>query len=481
MRKYAFTVAEIAVAIVVMAVIVAVTLPITKDKFDKVDYASYYLGYKTAQNFGFILQKEVQAHGGSSSSSTTEGTGSSSAGSDGTCSLSSGGCFQAPVSSEVLGFLTKAECEAVKDSLGIKICPTDRDFWAAMVQHCGGVEYLPTYKETERMLNYLYGLESTTDISGSGGGYNGWVNNGTLNREHTAVLGIPDDAHPVIVNSQVSSTGTGASYPSCSDSNVIWWNYGRDCCTSSNFFAFCKTPAGLGGIKDPSAEAEEKEEDSGDLGGTAEGYETTTGFCELLFTNFNLPESHKKCDVTNTTVQEAAASKDFSSLTPHIILPNGLKVYIASDLAEIEQLNDSPISADKSGFVIYIDVDGSRSKTRLYDDVFPFYLTESGKLIPGYDSTITAGANCEKNLAFDIVYDKFSGSNRKVKKYEAGTVTGSDLNSFKNTACVSGYVRSLKYCGISPDMSIIYDGVNCKTDKKADCRLKVRKPLRIFK
>ena len=59
MRKNAFTMAEIVVAIIVMAVIVAVVVPITRDKFEKVDYASYYLGYKSAQNFNFLLQKEI--------------------------------------------------------------------------------------------------------------------------------------------------------------------------------------------------------------------------------------------------------------------------------------------------------------------------------------------------------------------------------------------------------------------------------------
>ena len=101
-------------------------------------------------------------------------------------------------------------------------------------------------------------------------------------------------------------------------------------------------------------------------------------------------------------------------MTPHIVLQNGLKIYIASDYGEIDQLNDSVDEADKTGFTIYIDVDGKRSKTRLYDDVFPFYLAKSGKVIPGYDSNIVAGANCEKNLAFDILYDKFSGANRMV-------------------------------------------------------------------
>ena len=482
MRKNAFTMAEIVVAIIVMAVIVAVVVPITRDKFEKVDYASYYMGYKTAQNFNFLLQNEIIKKEGPYTSSNVE-TDNSSSTTTGTCSLSSGICFQTPVNSATLGYLTKAQCEAVKDSLGIKICPTDRDYWAAMVQHCGGVQYLPTYEETQKMLNYLYGLETTTDISGSGGGYNGWVNNGTLNRDHAAMLGIPNEAYPVIVNSKVSDTGTGASYPSCGGDNVIWWNYGRDCCSSSNFFAFCKTPEGLGGIKDPSKESEEenKNNSSDNLNGVAEGFETTAGFCELLYNNFNLPSSHKKCDVTNTEIQQAALSKDFSNLTPHIKLPNGLKVYIASDLAEIAQLSDSTNERDQLGFTVYIDVDGSKSKTRLYDDVFPFYLTKSGKIIPGYDPSTIAGANSEKNLAFDLLYDEFNGTgSRKLKMLQDDVTAGADLHSFKNVACLAGYVKSTTYCGFSPDAGKTVNGVNCNTNNKADCRLRVRKPLRIF-
>ena len=48
-------------------------------------------------------------------------------------------------------------------------------------------------------------------------------------------------------------------------------------------------------------------------------------------------------------------------------------------MEEIAQLKDSVDEDDRVGFVVYVDIDGKRSKTRLYDDVFPFYLTKSGK------------------------------------------------------------------------------------------------------
>ena len=194
------------------------------------------------------------------------------------------------------------------------------------------------------------------------------------------------------------------------------------------------------------------------------------------------PETLKTCDGISTDLPQAISTKDFSFINPNLTLPNGLKIYIASDFAEIEALNDSLDEDDRVGFVVYVDVDGSRSKSRLYDDVFPFYLTKSGKVIPGYDSSTVAGANCEKNLAFDILYDEFDSSgNRKLKRLDGVSIGGADMYSFKNAACISGYVKSQKYCGISFDGSLVINGVNCKTDDKADCRIQVRKPLKIFR
>ena len=54
--------------------------------------------------------------------------------------LTDGTCFTAPFKPEPL---TKAECEQLKDKLGIKKCYIDNDYWAGAVKACGGVSKMP--------------------------------------------------------------------------------------------------------------------------------------------------------------------------------------------------------------------------------------------------------------------------------------------------------------------------------------------------
>ena len=54
--------------------------------------------------------------------------------------LTDGTCFTAPFKPEPL---TKAECEQLKDKLGIEKCYIDNDYWAGAVKACGGVSKMP--------------------------------------------------------------------------------------------------------------------------------------------------------------------------------------------------------------------------------------------------------------------------------------------------------------------------------------------------
>ncbi len=455
----AFTVAEIVVSMVVMAVIASVVVPITRDKFEKVDYASYYLGYKAAQDFVMLMPKSALNKDGSGGSSGSA------------CSISSGACFTTPLRGNEITPISKSECESIKDSLGIKTCPVENDRWAAAVKHCGGVNRLISTQEAQHMIDYIYGYG--IDVTQSGSGYTGNFIEGSLNRELARVVGIPDDANPTLYVSNESDTGVINPYPGLGNDYVMSFSWGRNSGSSNGFFIFCKAP-GVNVIRSPKEPEEKEEEDTSNALATGE-------FCEILYNNLNLSESHKKCDVLNTDVQQAAANKDFSGLTPHMVLQNGLKIYIASDYGEISQLSDSLEESDRIGFTVYIDVDGNRSKSRLYDDVFPFYIVNSGKVIPGYDASIVAGANSEKNLAFDLLYDDFDASgNRKLKRLSGYSVSGADEASFKNGACITGYVKSQKYCSMDPSTGVTVNGINCATDKKVDCRMKVRKPLKVF-
>lgn len=53
--------------------------------------------------------------------------------------------------------ITKAECEELKSTLGIKNCNYDSDYWAGAVKACGGVNKLPTMAQLAAIANYVYG------------------------------------------------------------------------------------------------------------------------------------------------------------------------------------------------------------------------------------------------------------------------------------------------------------------------------------
>ena len=64
-----------------------------------------------------------------------------------------GKCFGAPFSPS---YLTRAECEAEKGNLGIKLCCYDDDYWAGAVKQCGGVSKMPTMDDLAKLASQLY-------------------------------------------------------------------------------------------------------------------------------------------------------------------------------------------------------------------------------------------------------------------------------------------------------------------------------------
>ncbi|MBS6603748.1 MAG: type II secretion system protein, partial [Brachyspira sp.] len=67
--------------------------------------------------------------------------------------LDNGKCFTAAFSPKPI---TRAECEAQKDELGIKACNYESDYWAGAVKQCGGVNNLPTMADLGRIASAIY-------------------------------------------------------------------------------------------------------------------------------------------------------------------------------------------------------------------------------------------------------------------------------------------------------------------------------------
>ena len=63
-------------------------------------------------------------------------------------------CYTAPFTPTPM---TKAECEAQKDALGIRECGyDDDDYWAGAVKQCGGVSKMPTMAQLAELASQLY-------------------------------------------------------------------------------------------------------------------------------------------------------------------------------------------------------------------------------------------------------------------------------------------------------------------------------------
>ena len=64
---------------------------------------------------------------------------------------------------QIITPMTKAQCEAKKESLGIKACNYDNDYWAAAVEKCGGVQNLPTDDDLYELSKTIYGESNCND------------------------------------------------------------------------------------------------------------------------------------------------------------------------------------------------------------------------------------------------------------------------------------------------------------------------------
>lgn len=185
--------------------------------------------------------------------------------------------------------------------------------------------------------------------------------------------------------------------------------------------------------------------------------------CEQISEHFNISE--KNCNITPNTVTAYAKSGVFD-INPHIVFTNGLKLYIGSDYGEIDDLSDAENEDDRTGYILYIDINGTLGAGKLWDDVYPFYKLKSGKIITGYKKGAQDGKNYNNLISVNVLYDYYSGENRE----ERLLITDAD---YHRAACISGYIKSQKYCG-----AILQDDI-CK-DMVKDCRMIVKKPIKIF-
>lgn len=189
---------------------------------------------------------------------------------------------------------------------------------------------------------------------------------------------------------------------------------------------------------------------------------TPSDLCTEIKDNFNV--SSAQC-ATPAIPSTGVTSDTFKNKTPHITFANGLNLYI-TEYGDIPVLSGSSDDRDKRGYVVYIDINGSNSGGVLYEDIFPFYLLESGKIVPGYSEDVISGPINKEYLKVNVLYDNYSAQSRQIKLLLKDT-------NFRAAACAIGYVTASGYC----DGRTEYD--LCKKDYH-DCRMIVKEPYKFF-
>ena len=178
----------------------------------------------------------------------------------------------------------------------------------------------------------------------------------------------------------------------------------------------------------------------------------------------------------------ADGTTNFADKKPDISLRNGLRLYnMHKDATALAVLAgntqggvyDGVPNTNTWGYTVYVDIDGPKGDSQLWSDVYPFYITLSGKIIPGYDSSNpgVSGGDSTRHLQVSVEYEDYTSGNRRVK-WLAKSVP------FKEGACLSGYIGSATpYCKNNTAINKLSE---CTTDGNSLCRLKQIQPIKFF-
>ena len=204
-------------------------------------------------------------------------------------------------------------------------------------------------------------------------------------------------------------------------------------------------------------------------------------YCEYLVDLFNTRSNSNTCSGTAIGANET----NFSGKTPDITLRNGMRMYnvrqpyaLLPDLAnnieggKIEQEDGSIIDTNAYGYTVYIDIDGEKGGSEKWVDVYPFYVTLSGMVIPGYDKDHPGeyGGDSRNHMQVSIEDEVIADGRRKIK-WLAKSV------SYKEAACGAGYIgANTPYC--REGHASVYNN-ECSNDNSL-CRLKYIKPVKFL-
>ena len=201
-------------------------------------------------------------------------------------------------------------------------------------------------------------------------------------------------------------------------------------------------------------------------------------FCKLFERHTNIMSGSSVCSGSVIS----SGTTDFSNKSPDITLRNGLRIYnMHSDAGAISMLAnntqggvyDGVPNTNSYGYTVYVDIDGSKGDSQLWIDVYPFYITLSGKIIPAYDTSNSnsSGGDSVRHLQVSAENENYA-SGRRSTKWLARSV------SFKEGACISGYVGdATPYCKNGTSFT---KAGECTTNYNSMCRVKQIMPVKFF-
>lgn len=224
------------------------------------------------------------------------------------------------------------------------------------------------------------------------------------------------------------------------------------------------------------------------------GMSATTGLCSIFKDYFNTVSD----SCATTTTSPAAATTSALKIT------NGMDIYFATvNSAAITALTDATLAnAEITGYRLWVDINGhGQGEDKENYDIFEFYITRSGKVVPVYGSVsgirgyeyipadMDGGANNEL-MSFDVIYSPEDDETDPPENHYL--VIGDDFRSvpFPKAACASGYLSSATpYC-TQFKYNCDASGSNCTqgvtkaatcTNDYADCKIRLVKKLKRLK
>ena len=201
-------------------------------------------------------------------------------------------------------------------------------------------------------------------------------------------------------------------------------------------------------------------------------------FCKLFEEYANIMSGTGVCN--GSTINTSAT--DFSDKSPDLILRNGLRLYNMHQNPErIDALRgntqggtyDGVDNTNEWGYTVYVDIDGVKGDSQLWSDVYPFYITLSGKIIPAYDTSNLnqSGGDSVRHLQVSVENENYNNGKRSIK-WLAKSVP------FKEGACIAGYVGdATPYCKNGTSFT---KASECTTNYNSLCRVKQIQPVKFF-